>query len=69
MIVADGDMENRYEQTMLLLGALDAFGYQGYDHIVMHGGHCEYCGKRDDAGKSIFGQMIADFVEKIEKNG
>ena len=62
-IVSDNDMENRYEQTMLVLSTLKHFGYTDYDHIVMHGGHCEYCMKADENGDGILGKMVADFIE------
>lgn len=65
-VVSDNDMKNRYEQTMLMLSTLSHFGYQNFDHIVMHGKHCEYCGKIDNDGESVFGQMIYDFVKRFE---
>ena len=65
-VVSDNDMKNRYEQTMLMLSTLSHFGYQNFDHIVMHGKHCEYCGKIDNDGESVFGQMIYDFVKQFE---
>ena len=65
-VVSDNDMKNRYEQTMLMLSTLSHFGYQNFDHIVMHGKHCEYCGKIDNSGESVFGQMIYDFVKQFE---
>ena len=65
-VVSDNDMKNRYEQTMLMLSTLSHFGYQNFDHIVMHGKHCEYCNKLDNGGESVFGQMIYDFVKQFE---
>ncbi len=67
-IVSDNDLRNRYEQTMLLLSTLSHFEYTGYDYIVMNGSHCEYVGKCDGNGQSVFGQMIADFINIIERN-
>lgn len=63
-VVSDNDMENRYEQTMLMLSTLSHFGYQNYDHIVMHGEHCEYCVNFDENGESVFGKMVYDFISK-----
>ena len=40
-IVSDNDMKGRYEQTMLMLATLAHFEYTDYDHILMHGKHCE----------------------------
>ena len=62
-IVSDNDMENRYEQTMLVLGTLRHFRYKNFDHKVMQSTHCAYCGKRDENGESIFGKMIYDFIK------
>ena len=62
-VVSDNDMTNRYEQTMLMLSTLSHFGYPNYDHIVMHGKHCEYCSKIDENGESVFGQKIYDFIK------
>ena len=57
-------MKNRNEQTMLMQSTLAHFGYQGFDHIVTHGKHCEYCEKLDDNGESVFGKLIYDFVSQ-----
>ena len=65
--VSDNDMKNRYEQTMLMLSTLSHFGYEGYDHIVINGKHCEYCHKTDEHGESIFGRMIYEFILKCEQ--
>lgn len=62
-IVSDHDMKNRYEQTMLMLSTLSHFGYQPVDHVVMHGKHCEYLGKTDENGDSLFGSMIFNFIQ------
>ncbi|MBQ9952714.1 MAG: alpha/beta hydrolase [Clostridia bacterium] len=66
-IVSDNDMKNRYEQTMLVLSTLKHFGYENYDHIVMHGKHTEYVGKFDENDISVFGQMIDDFIKKTKE--
>ena len=64
--VSDNDIKNRYEQTMLLLSTLSHFGYQNYDHIVMHGKHCEYLHKTDENGRNVFGQMVYDFIRQFD---
>ncbi len=64
-IVSDKDMRNRYEQTMLVISTLSHFEYNNFDHIVMNGGHCEYCRKVDDDGESVFGKMIWDFIDHV----
>lgn len=63
-VVSDNDMKGRYEQTMLMLSTLSHFEYQNYDHVVMHGKHCEYCHKLDENGDSVLGRMIADFIKQ-----
>lgn len=61
-IVSDNDMQNRYEQTMLMLSTLKHFGFtEGITLKVMHGGHCEYVGKVVD-GKSVFGELLVDYI-------
>ena len=64
-IVSDNDMENRYEQTMLMISTMRHFGYSAVDHILMENSkHCSYCGKRDENGESVFGKMIYDFISQ-----
>lgn len=61
-------MENRYEQTMLMLSTLRHFGYGNYDCVVKNGTYCKYVKEIDEDGDSSFGKMIYDFVEKILEN-
>ncbi len=61
-IVSDGDMENRYEQTMLVLSTMKHFGYSRYDYRLMHGGHCHYCNTKDGKEGGL-GAMILDFIK------
>jgi acetyl esterase/lipase len=65
-VVSDNDMKSRYEQTMLMLSTLSHFGYGNYDHVVMHGKHCEYCRKIDENGESVLAKMIFDFVGQFD---
>ena len=67
-IVSDNDMKGRYEQTMLMLATLSHFGYEGFDHVVMHVKHCEYCKKYDENGESILGRLVYDFIEKVSES-
>ena len=64
-IVSDNDMENRYEQTMLMLSTLKHFGYSNYDCVVRSGTHCKYVKAIDEDGQSSFGKMICDFAQKF----
>lgn len=65
-IVSDNDMKSRYEQTMLMLSTMNHFGYTNFDHRVMHGRHCHYCGAIDENGDSTFGIMVYDFISTVE---
>ena len=66
-IVSDNDLQNRYEQTVLMLSTLRHFGFQKADHVLMHGNHCAYIVAVDEQGESVFGQMILDFLTKTEQ--
>lgn len=66
-IVSDNDIPNRYEQTMMTLATLSNFGYTGFDHVVIHGNHCEYCAKTDEDGIGVFGKMVYDFIQSVKK--
>lgn len=64
VIVSDEDMENRYEQTMLLISTLGHFGYKDkVEFKLMHGKHCRYLDAVDENGVSVFGQTVAPFIE------
>ena len=63
-IVSDNDLQNRYEQTVLMLSTLKHFGFTKADHQVMHGNHCAYIVAVDEQGVSIFGRMIEEFLQK-----
>ena len=65
IIVSDNDMENRYEQTMLLISTLKHCGYEKNIELnVMHGTHCEYINKLNEKGESILGQIESKFILK-----
>ncbi|MBO5007805.1 MAG: alpha/beta hydrolase [Clostridia bacterium] len=60
-IVSDNDMENRYEQTLLMKSTLKHFGHEDNVYLkVMNGTHCHYV----DAEDGVFAGIIADFIEK-----
>ena len=61
-IVSDDDMENRYEQTMLVLSTMKHFGYSRYDHKVMHGKHCQYCNTQNGREGGL-GALVLDFIK------
>ena len=63
-VVSDNDIKGRYEQTMLIMSALSDFGYSDFDHVLVHGSHCEYWNKFDEHGNSRLGKLIEDFIRK-----
>jgi len=65
-IVSDNDIENRYEQTKLMISTLKYFGHTEPDVqlIEMHGSHCEYVNKEDEKGESIFGKIIYEYINR-----
>ena len=69
IIVSDQDMENRLEQTELVMSTLRHFGHtekNGIYYRLEHGTHCAYVYQSDDDGEAKFGKMVAEFVEKVE---
>lgn len=66
-VVADEDIANRYEQTMLVLGTLKHLGYDmsRVSHEVMHSKHCRYVRELDENGESVFGKVTLEFFEKV----
>lgn len=62
---ASRDMENRREQTMLLMGVMRTFGYDmaKVRYVLMKNcNHCEYCGKRDAKGEFLVNPTLARFL-------
>ena len=63
LIVSDRDIENRYEQTMLLVSTLKHFGQADKVTLkVMNGLHCAYVDAVDKSGESVFGKLVAEFI-------
>ena len=65
-IVSDNDMENRYEQTMLVLSTLKHFRYdmQQVQLQVMHGTHCHYVFATDENGRMPFADLIINYIKR-----
>lgn len=63
-IVSDGDIENRHQQTLLMLSTLKHFGYDQskIKYQMMHGGHCAYTRKGNN---EPFVTIICDFIEEF----
>ncbi len=66
-LVSDNDMQNRYEQTMLMLSTLKHFGCDGekIKFELLHGDHCAHCSAKDENGKSVFGKIICNYISEI----
>ena len=66
ILIADHDIANRYEQTMLLVSTLKQFQMPEEDIVlkVMHGLHCEHTGAVNEQGESITGLLIEEFIRK-----
>ena len=68
-IVSDNDMENRYEQTMLVISTLKHFGHSG-DKVklkVMNGTHCKYVRTADENGVNVFAKLSAEYIYETVK--
>lgn len=67
--VSDKDMQNRLEQTELVLSTLRHFGYDmsKISLDLRHGTHCHYTypDKRNAQGESLFGEMIYNFISSV----
>ena len=62
---AERDMENRREQTMLLMGVMKTFGYDmsKVTYVLLDDcRHCEYCGKRGADGEVLVNPILAEFL-------
>ena len=66
-LVSDNDMENRYEQTMLVLSTLKHFRYdqEKIELQVLHGRHCQHNKEVDENGDSVFGKIIYEYISKV----
>ena len=62
-VVSDNDMENRYEQTQLVLSTLKHFRYDMSKVYlkIMHGTHCHYIGKEPQ-----FDDITLEFFNAIK---
>lgn len=68
ILVSDNDIENRYEQTLLMISTLKHFGHtENIELKVMNGPHCGYCGAVDEKGVSVYGPIVEDFVRRYTK--
>ncbi len=67
-IISDNDIENRLEETELLLGAIRRFGYDMSKVRLSKtcGNHVWYT-KSVDNGKSVYANLIIPFIKDISK--
>ena len=63
--VADHDMPNRYEQTLLMMDTLKWNGHEDMEFHYLHCEHCRYVNRIDENGDSIFGKKISNFIYRI----
>lgn len=66
LIVSDNDIENRKEQTDMIVGTLRHFGYdmQKLTYTLTHGTHVWYVTANDNEGKNEFSKLILPFINK-----
>lgn len=63
IIVSDDDMQNRLEQTELLVSTLKHFGHENKVTLkVMHGKHCQYVNQNDDDGNNILSKIVYEYI-------
>lgn len=63
-ILAENDMENRYEQTMLMISALKHFGLDKDVSLkILSGEHCQYISAENKNGENEFASAVIDFIK------
>ena len=65
--LAEEDMQNRKEQTELLLSTMKHFGYENYDLVVRPGKHVKYLRRNNEEGVNEFADMVYDFICSVEE--
>lgn len=61
-IVSDNDMQNRLEQTNLMLATLRHFGHEA-ECKLCHGKHVHYLKQQDAQGRNAFAAMVLEFLK------
>ena len=66
IVFSDNDLQNRYEQSMLLLSTIKHFNGETpqIEHKVMHGTHCHYVSDVSNPEEYPFGKIVADYINK-----
>lgn len=64
-IISDNDMQNRLEQTVLMVSTLRHFGYDmsKIKYKLMNSAHCAYVSSFDEDGANIFGKLVIEFIK------
>jgi acetyl esterase/lipase len=62
ILVADDDMKNRYEQTLLLIDTLRWNGHKNFEFHCLRASHCGYDNRMDENGESVFGGFILKLI-------
>ena len=69
-VVSDEDMFARYEQTMLMIKTLEHFGHKEKVRFsLQRSTHCEYITKIDEAGESVFANIIINYLDEVFPEG
>lgn len=71
IIISDGDMPNRPEQTALLVSTLKDFEHDMSKvdlRMLTNSTHCCYIDVQDENGKWVFAEMIYEFIKKFDSN-
>ena len=51
---------------MLMVKTLEHFGHKDNVYLqVLHGKHCEHTNKLDENGEGVLGNIIIDFIKKL----
>lgn len=66
-VLAEEDMENRREQTELVLSTMKHFGYKNYDLITRPGKHVKYLRRDNENGVNEFAALVYDFIREAEE--
>ena len=65
ILYSDNDMENRPEQTRLLVSTLKHFGHTENVMVKeMHGTHCQYVFSKDENGDNIFAKIVLEYIKE-----
>jgi len=66
ILYSDNDMENRPEQTRLLVSTLKHFGHtENVTVKEMHGSHCQYVFNKDENGDNIFAKIVLEYIKGV----